>query len=160
MTSILRTLSAFILLVFALNVSGQIYGPELIPEGNFGTTADGKNGDGGVGEDIYPSVPTDIPVYYQPVTQAYHNGKVVNIEINPGVTVGMPLDSESTSYSWGFTEPWQTGNYFFPANHSVAVPNAPNNGNYLIVTSTKGMYNLPSLSIISWYEIFDKYETD
>jgi len=83
--------------------------------------------------------------------------------VNPDVTVGKSM-SNKTSYVWGFTEPWISDTYNFPTVNNqdsrIPIPHAPNNGNYLIVTSTRGMYNLPSLNQKSWFEIYDKYETD
>ena len=149
------------------NINAQVYGPELIPQGNFGTIiSNGKNGDNNSGQNIYPDVNgigSTIPFYYQPPQRVFHNGNLVYINVNPGVTIGKPIPGK-TSYVWGFTEPWITDTYDFPTvnntNSYIPIPHAPNNGNYLIVTSTKGMYNLPSLSIKSWYEIVDKYEVN
>jgi len=157
----------FLIVSYAQSSIAQIYGPELIPQGNFGTIAsEGKNGDNNIGTSIYPDITggtTGIPVYYQPVQRAYHNGALIYISINPGVTVGYPLTGK-TSYRWGMNEPWISDTYSFPkndeSNSNVNIPHAPNNGNYLVVTGTKGMYNLPSLNAHAWAEIVDRYEVD
>ncbi|MCD7972541.1 MAG: T9SS type A sorting domain-containing protein [Candidatus Azobacteroides sp.] len=159
----------FIIFIFHLLIFhnfAQTFGPELITGGDFGTTETaGKNGDNGEGSDIYPEV-TDpnIPLYYQPVTRAYHNGNLVYIEINPGLTIGKPLVNNS-GYTWGLNEVWDSDAYFFPdtngnINYSTVVPHAPNNGFYIVGTTTNGMYNLPSLNSPAWYEIYDRYETN
>lgn len=81
-----------ILLCISLFASAQIYGPEQIPTGNFGTIAtEGKNDGGGVGYNIYPDVKgigDAIPYYYQPAQQVYHNGNLVYLDVNPAVTIG------------------------------------------------------------------------
>ena len=146
----------------------QTYGPELIPLGNFGTIdSQGKNGDDvSISSRLYGEILSthpDVGVYYQPATRVFHNGNLINIAINPAVTIGYPLVNK-TDYRWGFTEPWTSDSYRFPklddSDSEVNVPNAPNNGNYLVGTSTNGMYNLPSLNAASWYQIYDKYETN
>lgn len=153
----------------------QRFGEELITEGTFGTTSDPNNIN--TTKNIYPAINGiqngTINPYYQPAKKVYHNGNFIDLEINPGVTIGTPLkemgqypDDYQTAYIWGFTEPWETTAYNFPTNSDPQtdsgehIPHAPNNGNYLIVTSTKGMYALPSLTQISWHEIYDRYETN
>lgn len=163
---LLLVLSLFIL--FTTKGYAQIYGPELIPQGTFGTIAsEGRNEDNGTGSNnIYPLVPgigIQIPFYYQPADRVFYNGNLVYIGINPGVTIGKPLVNRTT-YNFGMTEEWETTVYTLPRtnlqNSYHPVPHAPNNGYYLITTSTKGMYNLPSLNSISWYDIVDRYETN
>lgn len=152
---------------YCVNVRAQIYGPEQIPQGNFGTVyTEGKNGDNNTGTNIYPTISgigSTIPFYYQPAKQVYHNGNLVYIDVNPGVTIGHPL-IRRTSYTWGMNEQWTTNSYYFPrttgTNSNQIVPHAPNNGYYLVATATNGMYNLPTLNAHAWYEIYDKYETD
>lgn len=169
MATFLKRIFLVVFVFSILDVSAQIYGPEQIPAGDFGTvTTAGKNGDGLVSPDsiLYPTIAgigTTIRNYYQPVDRVYHNGNLVYLNVNPGVTVGKPLDGK-TSYHFGFTEPWENEPYYFPTvsdqNSNIAIPHAPNNGNYAVVTSTKGMYGLPTLNAHEWYHIFDKYETD
>lgn len=170
MDTIIRPKRLFIILIFVLagfDSFAQIFGPEQIPQGNFGTIATmGKNGDGGIGQNIYPTVNgigTNIPIYYQPASLVFHNGNLVPLNVNPTVTVGMPLVNK-TSYQWGATEVWETDPYYFPNNSNQnsyqSIPHAPNNGYYLVVTSTSGMYNFPTLNTNDWFTIYDKYETN
>jgi hypothetical protein len=172
MTYTVRCLLALgLMLFFSLKSYAQIIGEELLPEGNFGTTLTVGVNEAGSGAGIYNTVTSSnpsIPTYYQPAIQAFHYGTLINIHINPRVKIGKPLNNGilygSTDYTWGFTDQWFSDAYTFPntsgQNTWVTIPNAPNNGNYLITTSTNGMYNLPSLSSAMWSEVYDRYETD
>lgn len=163
--------SVFMVLFLPFFVSAQVYGPELVTSGNFGSVSDGKNGDDinerdSLSRSIYSQLDgntQNIPIYYQPAKWVYHNGNYVYTEINPKTTLGYPIGTK-TEYSWGFNENWNSDYYTFPNESNgptnVNIPNAPNNGKYLITTSTNGMYNLPSLNAAAWYQVVDKYETN
>lgn len=152
----------------------QIFGPELLHTGNFGTTADGVNGDANTQEGrtnkvIFPSYNvSDIGSVYQPPTQVYYNNRLQNIAINPGVTVGKALVTSSSSYTWGNSEGWYSNYYTLPRaninqNSGKQAMMAPNNGNYLIVTSTNGMYMTPTMNFApgaQWDLVYDRYETN
>lgn len=151
-----------------LNVSAQVYGPELVVNGDFGTVSTlGKNGDNGVGSHIYPNVATSTSgVYYQPATSMFNSsGTLVSLSLNPTATVSKPLASDQTSYTWGLssTGPIQ---YYFPKKSdgkksSLQVPHGPSDGYYIIATTTKGMYSPPSYSYNDWPKtVYDKYETN
>ncbi|MCC8146159.1 MAG: T9SS type A sorting domain-containing protein [Bacteroidales bacterium] len=152
-----------LLLIFisSLNNYAQIYGPELISNGNFGTTLEGVNDS----QDLYPTINhTNIPPQYQPPTTVYSNGTIQDIAINPYVVVGKPIPDQTT-YIWGFNEPWANNVFTFVNNTGqnswVQIPMAPNNGYYSIVTATNGMYAAPTLtSTHPWYQIYDRYETN
>lgn len=162
-----------IILLCSLHTFGQIYGEELIINGTFGTSNDPGNLN--TTKNIYPTIQEitngTISPYYQIPEEVFHNGSLIRFNINPGVVIGPPLvgkDDNSinyqTEYLWGFTEPWESEAYNFPTTANPPqdsrrnIPHAPNNGYYTIATSTKGMYSLPTLSTISWYETYDRYE--
>lgn len=148
-------------------LKAQVYGPEKIPLGNFGTVlTEGKNGDDGVGASLYPNVNIwTYGIFYQPASKVWYNGRLISTTINPTVVIGKPIPDKS-SYKFGMTEEWQSWPYYyFPdRNNSMTylqVPNAPNNGYYVIANSTRGMYSLPSLSTQAWSgPLLDKYETN
>ena len=162
------------IICIAVPSNAQNFGSELLHTGNFGTTADGKNGDGGVGMNVYPGPYTANPAigtYYQPIDYVYYRNQLTQTIVNPGVVVGMPLGTTQTSYVWGFSETWYTNLYTFPIDHGggnysdsrIEVPMAPNNGNYLIATSSGGMYQPPILGNMPsypWYLVYDRYETN
>ena len=169
----MKTKAFFLILIMcSISFTGytQIFGNELLTTGNFGTTADGKN----TTKNIYPGPyqqNSAIGIYYQPATKVFFNNQLTDIAINPGVTVAPPLNDNQTSYAWGCTEPWDTQYFSFPIYNSgtgtytnswMQIPMAPNNGNYLIATSTNGMYQPPTLEMAPtpWYLVYDKYETN
>ena len=116
-----KYLTLILLCAISHQVMSQIYGTEVIVNGNFGTTADGVN----TTKNIYPINEIEqqhiIDPYYQPIKQVYHNNNLVFVDINPTVTVGVPLlgitedaTNYETAYTWGFTEPWETTYYTYP----------------------------------------------
>ena len=178
---LVRSVCTLLLLIFITNLSlkAQTFGPELITKGNFGTVADGKNGDGDLNDptkalNIYPILKDNtqnVPLFYQPAAWVYHNNIYIYTEINPNITIGYPLKSISdfptdyqTEYLWGFDENWNSSYYTFVngggGNSWINIPNAPNNKRYIIATGTYGMYNLPSLNAGAWWQVVDKYETN
>lgn len=162
---------AYFFTFFTFFASAQVYGPEKVLRGTFETVdSQGKNGDGGVGENIYPLLDASkLGVYYQPAQTVFYNNSLKEVPINPKVTIGRPLTAtagSTTSYKWGLTENWYSGfANTLPdksKNNSWQItPHAPNNGYYVVATSTNGMYNLPSLSDKAWpVVLYDRYETD
>ncbi|PXV63351.1 putative secreted protein (Por secretion system target) [Dysgonomonas alginatilytica] len=162
---------AYFFTIFTFFASAQVYGPEKVLQGNFGTVdSRGKNGDNGVGENIYPLLDaTKLGTYYQPAHTVFNNNILKEVPINPNATFGKPLtevDGAKTSYKWGLTETWYSGYANTLPDKSnknswQIVPHAPNNGYYIIATSTSGMYHLPSLSDKPWpITLYDRYETD
>jgi len=152
-------------------IYAQNYGPELLTRNNFGTTADGINT-----VNLYPNITSANldSVYSQPPTLVYVNNKTLNstspppqnISINPAVTVAPPLPAGQTYYRFGFTEPKYSNLYSFlkknGSNSAVPIPMAPTDGYYVVATSTAGMYSPPTAGSggISWYTIYDRYETN
>lgn len=159
-------------------IGAQNFGPELLQHNDFGTIES---------EGINTTTPLHIvsggtppdSTYYQPPTQAYFNNRTVgsvdpapqNISINPYVTVAPKLDNNQTSYIFGFNEGWYSNYYTFLnkrnssgayPNSAVQIPMAPNNGYYVIATSTGGMYSSPTLGWGQnvWYTVYDRYETN
>lgn len=164
-------LACFFFTFFTFFSSAQVYGPEKVLQGNFETIdSKGKNGDSSGGENIYPLLDASkLGVYYQPAHTVFYNNILKEVDINPKVTIGRPIAATvgaTTSYKWGFNESWYSGVSNTLPNKSnknswVVVPHAPNNGYYIVATSTNGMYNLPSLSDKAWPVIlYDRYETD
>lgn len=162
---------AFFFTIFTFISSAQVYGPEKVLQGNFGTIdSKGKNGDNGVGENIYPLLDASkFSIYYQPAHTVFSNNVLKEVPINPNMTVGKPLtevNGAKTSYKWGMTETWYSGvanNLPDKSNKNSwqVAPHAPNNGYYIIATSTSGMYHLPSLNDKPWpITLYDRYETD
>lgn len=162
---------AYFFTFFTFFASAQVYGPEKVLRGTFETVdSQGKNGDGGVGENIYPLLDASkLGVYYQPSQTVFYNNSLKEVAINPKVTIGRPLTAtagSTTSYKWGLTENWYSGFANTLPDKSKnnswqIVPHAPNNGYYVVATSTNGMYNLPSLSDKAWpVVLYDRYETD
>lgn len=144
-------------------------GGELIPQGNFGTIeSEGKNGDATGAKSLYPGTETTAGIYYQPTKKMWTGWWPVVLSdtpVNPGVTIGHAIDNRTT-YKWGFTQTWADGNFLLPkvsdnSNTGLKVPHAPNEGYYVIATSTEGMYRSPVLSSNSWVgPLYDKNETD
>ncbi len=135
---------------------------------------------------LYPGIGTTATAntikanYFQPPTRVYYNNTLTSISINPAVTVAPPLIYWSgtgtapagwqTQYIFGFNETWYSNRYQFitdpnaatPQNSGIQIPMAPNNGRYVIATSTQGMYNAPTLAAGSaaWHVVYDRYEVD
>lgn len=162
---------AYFFTFFTFLSYAQVYGPERVLQGSFETIdSKGKNGDNGIGERIYPLLDASkFATYYQPAHTVFYNNTLKEIAINPNVTIGRSLsdaDGAKTSYKWGLTEIWFSGAASTLPDKSnknswQVVPHAPNNGYYIIATSTNGMYNLPSLSDKPWpVTLYDRYETD
>lgn len=162
---------AYFFTLFTFISSSQVYGPEKVLQGNFATIdSKGKNGDSGGAESIYPLLDaTKLGVYYQPAHTVFYNNTLKETEINPKVTIGRPISAtagSTTSYKWGMTEGWYSGIANTLPDKSKnnswqVVPHAPNNGYYIVATSTNGMYNLPSLGDKAWpITLYDRYETD
>lgn len=164
-----KLLFSFVLVFFSLawsTASAQVYGPELIPQGTFGTIAtDGKNGDNGVGTHIYPTAAVaTVGTYYQPAQKIWASNKLQNISVNPTMTIGKPINNKTT-YNWGLNQTWSELGATFPnksnnQNSWITVAHAPNEGNYVIATTTKGMYNAPSVPDEWPVTMYDRYETD
>ena len=96
-------------------MSAQIYGPELVVNGNFGSiSTQGKNGDNSTGTHIYPGVSvSNIGTYYQPASSIYNeSGNLLSLTLNTTATVGKPLASDQTSYTWGLSTNGPTKYYF------------------------------------------------
>lgn len=162
---------AYFFICFTFFSSAQIYGPEKVLQGNFETVdSKGRNGDSGGAENIYPLLDVaKFGTYYQPAHTVFYNNALKEVAINPNVTIGRPLPQTATSrtdYKWGLSETWYSGTTSTLPDKSKqnswqVVPHAPNNGYYIIATSTNGMYNLPSLADKSWpVTLYDRYETD
>ncbi|SHF62048.1 Ig-like domain-containing protein [Dysgonomonas macrotermitis] len=168
----LKGLLTLLLGLSILNVSAQIYGPEIIVNGDFGTISSvGKNGDNQKGSHIYPKVSTSlIGTYYQPATKLWYNNSLQTINANPTVTIGIPLTSSQTSYTWGLSETYRGNNnsnsYYLPRSSNnkssgELVSHAPTDGYYVIATTTKGMLNLPVVNSNNWaVTMYDRYETN
>ncbi len=163
----LRRILIFILGFQSLYVSAQVYGPELVVNGDFGTVStQGKNGDGGSGTHIYPTVSSSsIGVYYQPATQMYNGNNLVSLTLNTTATVGKPLASDQTSYTWGLNTLGPVKYYFPKINNggksTYQVPHGPDDGHYVIATTSRGMYGPPSYSYMDWPNtVYDRYETN
>ena len=164
----LRRFLIFVLGLQALSVSAQIYGPELVVNGNFGSiSTQGKNGDNSTGTHIYPGVSvSNIGTYYQPASSIYNeSGNLLSLTLNTTATVGKPLASDQTSYTWGLSTNGPT-KYYFPKRNNggkstYQVPHGPSDGYYIIATTTRGMYGPPSYSYMDWPKtVYDKYETN
>lgn len=163
-----KSFLVFMLGLQVLNVSAQIYGPELVLNGNFGTiSSQGKNGDNSTGSHIYPGVNTsNIGIYYQPASSIYNaSGSLMSLILNTTATVGKPLASDQTSYTWGLSTNGPI-KYYFPrvntgSRTTYQVPHGPSDGYYIIATTSRGMYAPPSYSYYDWPKtVYDKYETN
>ncbi|MCD7972236.1 MAG: T9SS type A sorting domain-containing protein [Candidatus Azobacteroides sp.] len=169
-----KTILFLIVFGYASILCSQIYGPELFPDGSFGTIADGINGDdldqpNSRSKSIYPNnAGKDIPVHYQPIKEAYSGWNYVfgNVEdkVNPGVTIGYSLGNKTT-YTWGMTASRGSDPIFFPKTNGTVesntqVPLAPDSDGYIVATSTNGMFNPESLNGVTWNVVYNKYETD
>lgn len=175
----LRYILAFGILLFSnTSLLAQLLGPELIEDGNFGTVETfGKNGDALGGMPLYPDANVlnkdnpnaynpNVAIYYQQPVRTYSNSGVFgSTPVNKGLVVGRPI-SNRTTYVWGMNEDWASSPLLFPnkndsTNTWTKIPHAPNNGHYVIATTTQGMYNTPSLGDKPWpIAVYDRYETD
>ncbi|MDR1730288.1 MAG: T9SS type A sorting domain-containing protein [Prevotellaceae bacterium] len=182
----MKTKNAFFLIFFLIyscyGIYAQNFGNELLTHNNFGTTTDGVTGINrvGAGSTLYPALTGNTGTvnaiknnYYQPPTRAFYNWgatQISNVSINPTVTIAPPLPASQTSYIFGFNETWFSSYFTFatdpnaatPVNSNIQIPMAPNNGYYVIATSTQGMYNAPTLAANSaaWDIVYDRYEVN
>ncbi|MDR1679935.1 MAG: T9SS type A sorting domain-containing protein [Prevotellaceae bacterium] len=171
----------FVLIFLHSAIHAQNLGPELLTKNNFGTIqSEGMNGDNpATRRPLYyqayspAQLVTGDSIFYQPPTQAYYNNWTVNsynppsyiISINPYVTIAPPLPTNQTAYLFGFNEAWYSNFYTFlkknGSNSAVQIPMAPNNGYYVVATSTNGMYGAPTLGWgNSWFTVYDRYEVN
>ncbi|MCD7972543.1 MAG: T9SS type A sorting domain-containing protein [Candidatus Azobacteroides sp.] len=170
MKSLLKKVGGFLIFLIGTHsfIYAQVYGPELILNGDFGTIKrNGKNGDNGVGEYIYPDVVSQsatIGMFYQPPEKGFYAWgglSAENLGIYPILTIGPPLQNE-TSYKWGMNVSGGSSYYFSNlenGNSNIPIPYGPTDGAYIIGTTTKGIFNDP-LAGASWHIVYDKNETN